>query len=116
MAIFLNNDEQEKSITPASAMDALAHGIRQLAEGNALRRPRVDNLIPTENPENYFSLSSMEGGIRDPGYFAVRLKSDIYGWVEQFGKKRRRPTTRGRDYMVGWCCCSALGMPLCSRS
>ena len=54
MAIFLNNDEQEKSITPASAMDALAHGIRQLAAGNALRRPRVDDLIPTENPENYF--------------------------------------------------------------
>jgi hypothetical protein len=38
MAIFLNNEDQEKSITPESAMDALAHGIRQLAEGNALRR------------------------------------------------------------------------------
>jgi ornithine cyclodeaminase/alanine dehydrogenase-like protein (mu-crystallin family) len=88
MAIFLNNDDQEKSITPESAMDALAHGIKQLAEGNASRRPRVDNLIPTENPENYFSLSSMEGGIRDPGYFAVRLKPDIYGWVKQFGKMR----------------------------
>jgi hypothetical protein len=32
MAIFLNNDDQEKSITPESAMDALAHGIKQLAE------------------------------------------------------------------------------------
>jgi ornithine cyclodeaminase/alanine dehydrogenase-like protein (mu-crystallin family) len=88
MAIFLNNDDQEKSITPESAIDALTRGIRQLAKGDALRRPRVDNLIPTENSENYFSLSSMEGGIRDPGYFAVRLKPDIYGWVEQFGRMR----------------------------
>jgi alanine dehydrogenase len=88
MTIFLSNDDQDKSITPDGAMDALAHGIRQLARGDALRRPRVDNLIPTDNPENYFSLSSMEGGIRDPGYFAVRMKPDIYGWVEQFGKMR----------------------------
>jgi hypothetical protein len=28
VAIFLNNDDQEKSITPESAMDALTHGIR----------------------------------------------------------------------------------------
>jgi len=88
MAIFLNNDDQEKSITPDGAMEALTHGIRQLARGDALRRPRIDNLVPTVNPENYFSLSSMEGGIRDPGYFAVRLKPDIYGWVKQFGKMR----------------------------
>jgi alanine dehydrogenase len=88
VAIFLNNDDQEKSITAESAMDALTRGIRQLAKGDAMRRPRIDNLVPTENPENYFSLSSMEGGIRDPGYFAVRLKPDIYGWVRQFGKMR----------------------------
>jgi alanine dehydrogenase len=88
MALFLNNEDQERSITAESAMDALTDGIRQLARGDALRRPRIDNLIPTDNPENYFSLSSMEGGIRSPGYFAVRLKPDIYGWVEQFGKMR----------------------------
>ena len=88
MALFLNNDDQEKSITAEGAMEALSEGIRQLARGDALRRPRIDNLIPTENPENYFSLSSMEGGIRHPGYFAVRLKPDIYGWVKQFGKMR----------------------------
>ena len=40
MAVFLNNDDQEKSITPESAMDALTHGIRQLACADALRRPR----------------------------------------------------------------------------
>jgi ornithine cyclodeaminase/alanine dehydrogenase-like protein (mu-crystallin family) len=88
MAIFLNNEDQEKSITPEQALEALTHGIRQLSRGDALRRPRIDNLIPTENPENYFSLSSMEGGIRDPGYFAVRMKPDVYGWVKQFGKMR----------------------------
>jgi len=41
MAVFLNNDDQEKSITPESAMDALTHGIPQLAYGDALRRPRI---------------------------------------------------------------------------
>ena len=94
MAVFLNNDDQEKSVTPEAAMEALTHGIRQLARGDAMRRPRIDNLVPTENPENYFSLSSMEGGIRDPGYFAVRMKPDIYGWVEQFGKRRETTSNR----------------------
>lgn len=88
MPVFLNNQDQEKCITPAEAIEALEHGIRQFARGDAIRRPRIDNLLPTENPKEYFCFSSMEGGIRDPGYYALRIKPEIYGWPMVVGKTR----------------------------
>jgi alanine dehydrogenase len=91
MPIFLNNSDQEKCITPDDALDALERGVRQFSRGDAIRRPRIDNLLPTVNPEEYFCFSSMEGGIRDPGYYALRIKPEIYGW-ENFEGKRREIT------------------------
>lgn len=88
MPIFLNNLDQEKCITPNEAMEALEQGIRQFARGDAIRRPRIDNFLPTVNPEEYFCFSSMEGGIRDPGYYALRIKPEIYGWARVGGKMR----------------------------
>lgn len=69
-------------------MDALAEGLRQFARGDAIRRPRIDNLLPAANPEEYFCFSSMEGGIREPGYYALRIKPDIYAWQNVGGKMR----------------------------
>jgi ornithine cyclodeaminase/alanine dehydrogenase-like protein (mu-crystallin family) len=88
MPLFLNNQEQERCITPRQAMDALAHGLRQFACGDAIRRPRIDNLLPSVNSDEYFCFSSMEGGIRDPGYYALRIKPDIYAWQNVNGRMR----------------------------
>ena len=46
MPIFLSNQDQEKCITLGEAIDALDHGLRQFAHGDAIRRPRIDNLLP----------------------------------------------------------------------
>ena len=88
MPLFLNNQDQEKCITPREAMDVLADGLRQFADGDAIRRPRIDNLLPSANADEYFCFSSMEGGIRDPGYYALRIKPDIYSWKNVGGKMR----------------------------
>lgn len=89
MPLFLNNEDQERSISAKEAIEALENGIRQFAKGDAIRRPRFDNLIPTRRPDEFFSFSSMEGGIREPGYYAMRVKPDIISWPTINGLRRR---------------------------
>jgi len=85
----LDNQDQERSITAKEAIEALEDGIHQLARGDAIRRPRIDNLIPTRRSEEFFSFSSMEGGVREPGYYALRIKPDIISWPVINGMHRR---------------------------
>lgn len=61
----------------SEAIAALEDGMRQCAQGQAIRRPRIDNFLPTHRAEEYFCFSSMEGGIREPGYYALRIKPEI---------------------------------------
>lgn len=89
MPLFLNNEDQERSISAKEAIEALENGIRQFAKGDAIRRPRFDNLIPTRRPDEFFSFSSMDGGIREPGYYAMRVKPDIISWPTINGLRRR---------------------------
>jgi alanine dehydrogenase len=89
MPIYLDNNSQSLAITSSEAIEILEHGIREFAHGDALRRPRIDNLIPTSRPEEFFSFSSMEGGTKNPGYYALRIKPDIISWPMVNGMRRR---------------------------
>ena len=89
MPIYLDNKSQALAITAIEAIDVLEHGIREFARGEAIRRPRIDNLIPTRRPEEFFSFSSMEGGMKNPGYYALRIKPDIISWPTIDGMRRR---------------------------
>jgi alanine dehydrogenase len=89
MPIYLDNNSQRLAITAREAIEILEHGIREFAHGDALRRPRIDNLIPTSRPEEFFSFSSMEGGTKSPGYYALRIKPDIISWPMVNGMRRR---------------------------
>jgi ornithine cyclodeaminase/alanine dehydrogenase-like protein (mu-crystallin family) len=89
LPLFLNNHDQERSITVKEATDAIADGLRQFANGDAVRRPRIDNFLPTSRPDEFFCFSSMEGGVREPGYYALRIKPDILAWPIVDGKERR---------------------------
>lgn len=89
MPLYLNNGDQEQAITAKEAVEALENGIRQFAKGDAIRRPRIDNFIPTRRAEQFFAFSSMEGGIREPGYYALRIKPDIISWPTINGLRRR---------------------------
>jgi hypothetical protein len=48
MPIYLDNYNQRLAITSHEALEVLEHVIREFARGDALRRPRIDNLIPDE--------------------------------------------------------------------
>ena len=90
MVLFINNKEQAESITHEEAILAIREGLRQYAQGNAIRRPRIDNFVPTKNSRDYFCFSSMEGGIKN-GYYALRIKPDIMDWPV-IGDTRRKIT------------------------
>ena len=89
MPLFLSNEDQAACISAAEAIDAMENGIRQMARGDAIRRPRIDNLIPTTRPDEFFCFSSMEGGLRSPGYYALRIKPDVVSWPVVDGVRRR---------------------------
>jgi len=89
MVLFISNKEQERAIAPKEAIEALESGLREFALGNGIRRPRFDMFIPTKQKDEYFSFSSMEGGIKNPGYYAIRIKPDIISWPNIKGQRRR---------------------------
>ena len=89
MTLFLNNSDQMQCLTTAEAIDGMESGVRQMARGDAIRRPRIDNFLPTSRTDEFFCFSSMEGGIRDPGYYALRIKPDILYWRDEGSGMRR---------------------------
>jgi alanine dehydrogenase len=89
MTLLLNNQAQAQAVTMRDAIGALENGLRQLARGDATRRPRIDTLCPTSRPEEFFCLASMEGVIREPGYYALRIKPDVISWPIVDGVQRR---------------------------
>ena len=88
MPIFLTNEQQAACITAREAVDAMAEGCKQFSLGDAIRRPRIDNYLPTSRPSEHFCFSSMEGGVRS-GYYALRIKPDILSWPVVNGLRRR---------------------------
>ncbi|MFM9967697.1 MAG: hypothetical protein ACKVQK_04730 [Burkholderiales bacterium] len=89
MPLYLSNPDQERSIDYPIAIDAMAAILRQYAMGDAIRRPRIDNFLPTARADEFFCFSTMEGGARAPGYYALRIKPDIVSWPQVNGKQRR---------------------------
>jgi alanine dehydrogenase len=89
MPLYLNNTDQERALRAADAVDAMERMLRQFAIGDAIRRPRIDNFLPTARDGEFLCFSSMEGGSRAPGYYALRIKPDIISWPEVNGKRRR---------------------------
>src|SRR6185503_12716649 len=88
--LYLSNDDQERAISIPSALEAMERMLAQFARGDAIRRPRIDNYLPSTRPDEFFCLSTMEGGTRAPGYYALRIKPDIVSWPRVGGKVRRQ--------------------------
>ena len=98
MPLVLTNQDQERAFVVAGAIEAMASGLRQLAHGDATRRPRIDNYCPTGRPGEFLNFSSMEGVVRDPGYYALRIKPDVMSWplVDGIRRKHTFNTRPGR--------------------
>ena len=78
--LLINNDIVKALLTARMTREALRLAYDDLANGDAVCRPRIDIRIPTQQPEHVYQWGSMEGGSAR-GYFAIRMKSDVL--VEQ---------------------------------
>lgn len=76
MTLLLNNDDVRRVLTPADTRKALETAYRELIDGEAVCRPRIDIRIPTRQPNRFYQWGTMEGGSTS-GYFAIRMKSDV---------------------------------------
>ncbi len=78
MTLLLNNDDVRRVLTPGNTRKALETAYRELIDGEAVCRPRIDIRIPTKSPERFYQWGTMEGG-STAGYFAIRMKSTTTG-------------------------------------
>jgi ornithine cyclodeaminase/alanine dehydrogenase-like protein (mu-crystallin family) len=90
MPLYLSNDDQRRATSIPEAIEAMERMLRQFARGDAIRRPRIDNFLPSTRAGEFFCFSSMEGGSRAPGYYALRIKPDIISWPTVYGKVRQQ--------------------------
>ena len=105
MTLFLNNPDQEQCLTVVEAIDGMESGVRQMAWGDAIGRPRIDNFLPTSRADEFFCFSSIEGGIREPDYYALRIKPDIIYWRDQGDGLRRMNHSVKPGHAAVSCCC-----------
>lgn len=97
MTLIINNDDVHRLLTMRDTIDALEQSYSDMANGEAVCRPRIDIRIPTEDPARNYQWGTMEGG-STRGYFAIRMKSDIiyetkYNGVTTQEKYCREPGT-----------------------
>jgi alanine dehydrogenase len=85
VTLFLHNDDVRQVLTMPMTISALDLAYRQLATQEAICRPRIDIQIPTQEPGKTYQWGTMEGGSTTPGYFAIRMKSDIIYEAEYGG-------------------------------
>jgi len=104
MTLLLSNQDMEKALTYADALRATEAILRELAQGQAINRPRTQTYLPVEsknNPGFRYRFKSQEGGGVASGVWALRITSDMAGFSYTAGVKRRRilPVATGNR----WC-------------
>jgi alanine dehydrogenase len=83
--IFLTNEHIQQVLDMSTCLNAMEEAYRELNEGRAGYRPRIDFYVPEE--PHYYRWGTMEGASRKLGVFAIRMKSDMLAWEEQDGFK-----------------------------
>jgi len=76
MTLMINNQDVMQVLTMKDTMAVLEESYRDLTQGEAVCRPRIDIRIPTSDPGKTYQWGTMEGG-STKGYFGIRVKSDI---------------------------------------
>ena len=74
--ILIDNATVARVLTMEATIAALEGAYADLAQGEAVCRPRMDLRIPTQEPGKVYQWGTMEGG-STRGYFAIRMKSDV---------------------------------------
>ena len=103
MSLLLSNQDVERALTPEDAIAATEAIYRELAEGQAVNRPRSQTYMPVESKEHpgfRYRFKSQEGSGVSSGVWALRITSDMAGFSYTAGVKRRRilPVATGNRY------------------
>src|SRR5947209_337474 len=103
MTLLLTNDDVERALSPQDAIAATESIYRELAEGQAINRPRSQTYMPVESKEHpgfRYRFKSQEGSGVESGVWALRITSDMAGFSYTAGVKRRRilPVATGNRY------------------
>ena len=83
MPLFLNNDDQRSCITPTEAVEAIENGLRRLALGDGIRRPRIDNAFHAAAPDLFWSRIPGRKDRGNPGQISVNTEPAV-----KFGRFR----------------------------
>jgi alanine dehydrogenase len=75
--LVISNHDVNEVLDAKEAIVALEGAYRDLANGDAICRPRIDMRFPTGESSKVYQWGTMEGGSSASGYFAIRAKSDI---------------------------------------
>jgi alanine dehydrogenase len=84
-----SNEEIEEMISMQACMEILEVLYKDIAEGNALLIPRVDNLLPAIPKDAYYGFKYMGGGWPRHKMVALRINSDIITHPNIEGHTRR---------------------------
>ena len=104
MTLLLNNEEVDQALTHADALAATEAILGELANGQAINRPRSQTYMPVESkahPGFKYRFKSQEGGGVGSGVWALRITSDMAGFSYTNGVKRRRilPVATGNRWV-----------------
>jgi ornithine cyclodeaminase/alanine dehydrogenase-like protein (mu-crystallin family) len=99
--LILNNDEIETLLSMDSCIEVLDKAYRQLANGEAVNRPRTDLYLPFPETSGVYVFKSMEAGLFDPKVVALRLNSDVIRWEDRGGRivKDKLPKAPGGKWV-----------------
>jgi ornithine cyclodeaminase/alanine dehydrogenase-like protein (mu-crystallin family) len=104
VTLLLSNQEVERALDHQDALEATEAILRELADGQAVNRPRTQTYMPVESRENpgfRYRFKSQEGGGVASGVWALRITSDMAGFSFTNGVKRRRilPVATGKRWV-----------------
>jgi alanine dehydrogenase len=83
--LIIDNSATAAVLKMPDVVSVLERSYRELAEGEAICRPRIDMRFPTGDVGQIYQWGTMEGGSAASGYYAIRMKSDLLSEVEHAG-------------------------------
>jgi alanine dehydrogenase len=85
--LLIGNDVTTEVLRMPDVLRVLDRAYRELAEGTAICRPRIDLRYPVGDGRQAYQWGTMEGGSAASGYHAIRMKSDVLTEVEYGGTR-----------------------------